>query len=211
MESLDEGLLKAIRENPDEDTARLIAADWLDEHEQPEWAELIRVQIELARMAASEEERTDEYDDKFTQLQSREGELLRGPQGQYLTFLLGVASGFEHDATDGITITRGFPDSIELCATARWLHHGDDTLARLPINRIYLLTTPTVEDREDGVWIIGDHRGLPIREVSQSDGESRVSAVCRARWPGVRFEFSSTRPRSPGAVRRRRLITGAGS
>jgi uncharacterized protein (TIGR02996 family) len=46
----DEGFLRAILEEPDDDTHRLVYADWLDENGQPEHAEFIRVQIELARM-----------------------------------------------------------------------------------------------------------------------------------------------------------------
>lgn len=39
--------LRAIYANPADDGLRLIFADWLDEHEEPERAEFIRVQIEL--------------------------------------------------------------------------------------------------------------------------------------------------------------------
>ena len=42
-------LLVAIRAAPDDDAPRLVYADWLDEHGQPERAEFIRVQCELAR------------------------------------------------------------------------------------------------------------------------------------------------------------------
>src|SRR5262249_54055324 len=42
-------LLKAIIADPDDDTSRLVYADWLDEHDQPNRAEFIRVQIGLAR------------------------------------------------------------------------------------------------------------------------------------------------------------------
>jgi uncharacterized protein (TIGR02996 family) len=44
-----EALLRAVCESPDDDTPRLVFADWLDEHGEPERAEFIRVQIELAR------------------------------------------------------------------------------------------------------------------------------------------------------------------
>jgi len=44
-----DALLAAIRQAPDDDAPRLIYADWLDEHGQPERAEFIRVQIELAQ------------------------------------------------------------------------------------------------------------------------------------------------------------------
>jgi uncharacterized protein (TIGR02996 family) len=43
----EDALLSAIIANPDEDTPRLVYADWLDENGQPERAEFIRVQIEL--------------------------------------------------------------------------------------------------------------------------------------------------------------------
>jgi uncharacterized protein (TIGR02996 family) len=42
--------LAAIIERPDDDVPRLVFADWLDEHGQPERAEFIRVQVELAAL-----------------------------------------------------------------------------------------------------------------------------------------------------------------
>jgi uncharacterized protein (TIGR02996 family) len=42
-------LLAAIRAAPDDDAPRLIYADWLNDHGQPERAEFIRIQCELAR------------------------------------------------------------------------------------------------------------------------------------------------------------------
>jgi uncharacterized protein (TIGR02996 family) len=47
-------LLAAILANPDEDTPRLVYADWLQEHGEPDRAEFIRVQVELARLRAAE-------------------------------------------------------------------------------------------------------------------------------------------------------------
>ena len=46
MTSDGEALLRAICENPQEDTPRLVYADWLDENDQPERAEFIRLQCE---------------------------------------------------------------------------------------------------------------------------------------------------------------------
>jgi uncharacterized protein (TIGR02996 family) len=42
-------LLRAIVADPDDDAVRLIYADWLDEHGEPDRAEFIRGQVELAR------------------------------------------------------------------------------------------------------------------------------------------------------------------
>jgi uncharacterized protein (TIGR02996 family) len=56
-------LLAAIRASPADDAPRLVYADWLDEHGQPQRAEFIRVQCELARADS-------------TALRRREAELL---------------------------------------------------------------------------------------------------------------------------------------
>lgn len=42
-----EALLRTVCENPDDDLPRLVFADWLDEHDEPERAEFIRLQCEL--------------------------------------------------------------------------------------------------------------------------------------------------------------------
>ncbi len=48
--SHDDAFLQAILETPDDDTPRLIYADWLDEHGDPARAEFIRVQCRLAEI-----------------------------------------------------------------------------------------------------------------------------------------------------------------
>jgi uncharacterized protein (TIGR02996 family) len=45
-----DALLRAIAEQPEEDTPRLMYADWLDENDQPDRAEFVRVQVELGRL-----------------------------------------------------------------------------------------------------------------------------------------------------------------
>lgn len=42
-------LYASVLASPQDNTVRLVMADWYDEHEQPERAELIRVGVELAR------------------------------------------------------------------------------------------------------------------------------------------------------------------
>lgn len=43
------GLLQAVCASPDDDTPRLVLADWWEEHGQPDRAEFVRVQCELAK------------------------------------------------------------------------------------------------------------------------------------------------------------------
>ncbi len=52
-----EALLRAVCENPDDDTPRLVFADWLQENGEEERAEFIRFQIELRRPPQDERER----------------------------------------------------------------------------------------------------------------------------------------------------------
>jgi uncharacterized protein (TIGR02996 family) len=66
------GFLKDILANPDDDTPRLVFADWLDENGDPERAEFLRVQCRLARLP--------ERDPGRKALEQRSGELLNGYQ-----------------------------------------------------------------------------------------------------------------------------------
>jgi uncharacterized protein (TIGR02996 family) len=52
-----DALLRAIGEHPEEDTPRLMYADWLEENGQPERADFVRAQVELARPGLSPAER----------------------------------------------------------------------------------------------------------------------------------------------------------
>ena len=50
METDDAALWRAVVATPHDDAPRLIYADWLDEHGQPERAEFVRVQCRLAAL-----------------------------------------------------------------------------------------------------------------------------------------------------------------
>src|SRR5438874_337468 len=44
-------LLRAIRESPDDDAPRLVYADWLEEHGDPDRAAFVRARVRLARLS----------------------------------------------------------------------------------------------------------------------------------------------------------------
>jgi uncharacterized protein (TIGR02996 family) len=71
----DDAFLEAIIESPDDDGLRLIYADWLEEHGQPERAEFIRVQITLATLPADNPRRQE--------LKTRETDLLTRHQAEW--------------------------------------------------------------------------------------------------------------------------------
>jgi uncharacterized protein (TIGR02996 family) len=69
-------LLRGIKDNPADDSCRLILADWLEDHGEPARAEFIRVQVELSRSA---EDATGGAD-----LRAREQELRRRHEAEWL-------------------------------------------------------------------------------------------------------------------------------
>jgi uncharacterized protein (TIGR02996 family) len=94
--------LAAIADRPDDDLPRLVYADWLDENSQPERAEFIRTQIELAKLP--------EHDPRFLPLKARERELLAAHKDAWT--LPGFRDISQH-------FRRGFVETVN--ATAEWL------------------------------------------------------------------------------------------
>jgi uncharacterized protein (TIGR02996 family) len=91
--------LQYICANPDDDTPRLVYADWLEDHGRPERAEVIRVQIELAALPVD--------DPRRPALEAREAELLAAYGAAWLRPLR------EAGATTWI-FRRGFAEAIGL-------------------------------------------------------------------------------------------------
>lgn len=94
--------LAAIADRPDDDLPRLVYADWLDENGQPERAEFIRVQVEMAKLPPS--------DPRLVTLKARERFLLREHKEEWLLpEFRGRSQVFR----------RGFVERVN--ATAEWL------------------------------------------------------------------------------------------
>jgi uncharacterized protein (TIGR02996 family) len=122
-------LLNAIRAAPEDDTARLVYADFLDEEGGPAnaaRAEFIRVQVRLAQF--------DEADPARDALEDRENELLRTHERDWLGPLgAPVAKGLKEWRFE-----RGFVGKVR--ADARTLFsHGAELFDRHPISRVRLV------------------------------------------------------------------------
>jgi uncharacterized protein (TIGR02996 family) len=120
-ETTRDGLLAAIRDNPEDDTPRLILADWFDENAASgadrARAEFIRVQIERARLP--------EADDRQAELEARERRLM-------------IAHGLEwfgKETLSSFTFRRGFPHCYRGDSSAL-IADGEDVLARHPIREL---------------------------------------------------------------------------
>jgi uncharacterized protein (TIGR02996 family) len=118
---IDAAFLQAIREHPDDDTHRLVYADWLDENGNPERAEFIRVQTELARL--------DEFDPRVPALRLREQALRPGQIEAWRAVLGDLILGLEFD--------RGVPTTAILTARA-FLANADRLLRVFPSRGVHL-------------------------------------------------------------------------
>jgi uncharacterized protein (TIGR02996 family) len=119
-----EALYRAVVESPADDAPRLVFADWLEEHGEPERAEFIRVQIELAKRTWQ--------DSGFHKLHARAERLARGKKllwKQYLPELRGVVWD---------TFTRGFVSSARF-RSLYWFHvRIKQVITAAPVHRIWL-------------------------------------------------------------------------
>ncbi len=102
-------LFQAILDNPEDDTPRLVYADWLEENDKTERAEFIRVQCELAKIPGDHPGRM--------RLTMREDELL-AECGE------GWLASFPEWARSHLRFNRGFVGSIR-CVPENW----DDVVA----------------------------------------------------------------------------------
>lgn len=128
----------AILANPDEDTPRLMLADYWDEVGQSEHGELIRVQVALANWPCecdTEEERV--YHDECRckergELRRRERELHTANWSRW--WVVDELKPF---------YTRGFVSRVT-CTWEDWLKHGDAILAAEPVREVTLTTEPAL-------------------------------------------------------------------
>ena len=181
-----EAFVRSIRAHPEDDTARLVAADWRQERGEGERAELIRVQVELwARLNRLGLHYQPE-------LLAREAALLKGDRGD---------GGMWVDAQADVRVLmrRGFAECVR-CRADLWTHSGTRLLRREPVACVWLTTLPEWEWCDpwgqfcQTSYLVGNTPmrlvGREWRYVLSFDGVvSRLRALLAAEWPGVDFEF----------------------
>jgi uncharacterized protein (TIGR02996 family) len=168
-----EAFLEAIREHPDDDAPRLIYADWLEEHGQPERAEFIRVQCERARLP--------EGSPRWWDLECREKQLWETHQAEWFGSLA--------ESVNRSFCRRGFLESIALDAE-RFLAEGPSLFRLEPIRNAELqhvrsvlptlLTSPLLE-RLSGLYLFrfgSEFLGLEeIRRLAESPCLTRLTSL----------------------------------
>jgi uncharacterized protein (TIGR02996 family) len=176
----DEGFLRAILDNPDDDTPRLVYADWLDENGESERAEFIRVQCRLARTGSNDPGRRSLREEK---------DRLRD---QHLAKWLGALA--EDPEYPGYwEFERSFLTEIAL-GPRRYLRHAD-RLARLaPVQHVVLRFADDGDEEEADETVFAGLAACPHLErwvsldlKDQSLGAERLAALAPSpHWAHLR-------------------------
>ncbi|HVK16531.1 MAG TPA: TIGR02996 domain-containing protein [Fimbriiglobus sp.] len=144
-----ENLLRAVVAASADDVPRLVAADWLDEHGQPERAEFIRVQVELARLETAGNGATTAAEALRRKERTFLGPLATHralwaleacPELVRVEFRDRAVASLESMRVAGaerLTFRRGFVEAV-LCPAADWLAHGGEVRARQPVRDVRL-------------------------------------------------------------------------
>lgn len=121
-----DALYRMVLEHPDDDTPRLVYADYVEEYGDPARAAFIRAQVELAKVPewdpawvrARFADKTDGYPENVTP------DPIRLPEG--LSWL-------------GRPYRRGFPCRVHATGVEPLLAHGDDLFALAPVDEVEVL------------------------------------------------------------------------
>lgn len=130
--SEERALLRAIVDAPDDDTVRLVYADWLQEHGRSERAEFIRIECEQAGLLLDSELAPNRWDcPRFWELEDRRRELYDRHAAEWFAPLQKVHRG-------EFSTHRGFPHQIALTAR-KFIDRGAELFRAAPtIDDVYL-------------------------------------------------------------------------
>jgi uncharacterized protein (TIGR02996 family) len=146
-----DALFKDILLQPEEDSYRLIYADWLEENGEPERAEFIRVSMELANCPS------EDITKREVELHKRQERLLTGRPIDWVkefNLIKWVDDGMGNSRSP-YSFKRGFVYKIELPLSS-FLEHAEAIFTHHPITEVVLTDKepyPTT-DYEEGM---GDH------------------------------------------------------
>jgi uncharacterized protein (TIGR02996 family) len=151
-----EAFLRSILDDPDDATARLVFADWLDEQGHAGRAEFIRVQCELDELPEDDPHRRG--------LEARAAVLL----GRNVSAWSGAADGL----ADGVVFRRGFVECVRI-TPARFAEFGGIIRSRVPLREAEFVAPFEPEEANLGVLAQCVHlaplrafrlNALPVRE-----------------------------------------------
>jgi uncharacterized protein (TIGR02996 family) len=178
----DDPFLREISANPEDDTVRLVYADWLEDHGQAERAELIRVQTALAD--------PPEDGDKYRALRAQEAALLDRHGKEWFAPL-------RKRGVRAWVLRRGLVERVTLSAS-RFLEHADPLLALAPIHTVHLTGARPLVGELAKCSSLARLSGLDLsgNKLRKAD----VQALLSPHLAGLRRLDLSDNPLGPGGV-----------
>jgi uncharacterized protein (TIGR02996 family) len=170
-----------VRERPDDDAPRLVYADWLEDNGDPERAEFIRVQIELARIG--------ELDDRAPDLLRRQRELLVRHRDSW--------SKAGRKFTRRVEFERGFVGKMTLAAE-KFLREAERVFAACPLRDLRLLQLDDM-NAVAGSEHLARLRRLDLRDLRLGVGRVRTLATSPHLGGLEELDLSHNRMRATGA------------
>jgi uncharacterized protein (TIGR02996 family) len=187
----DEGFLRAIIAEPEDDALRLVYADWLEDHDRSERARLIRVQCELARLVASDAAVTREH---RATLEAEVGGLLRTHKAAWLAELPycgGVRwQPAPNDDTPGGIFERGFVSLVSADNPSALERDGERAFAAAPVQRLFLVWLGPRAARKFARWPLLtrlrslEARGAEDRSVAELARSPHLTSLRRLKLDG---------------------------
>src|SRR6516164_7800348 len=155
----EEALWQTIHDEPNDNAPRLVFADWLDENGDPERAEFIRGQIQLATIRP--------WEDQFLPLEIRCKELLR-LNSNWLGFLKGSdwIEHYPHDFGRPFLFDRGFPARVQM-EPADFEANQGRLFAYFPIRRVSLRLEKLASETWSPLSTGGLHQLETVRSLAE--------------------------------------------
>lgn len=186
--------IRAILAAPDDDAPMLIFADWLDEHEQPEWAEFIRLSVALVKKFpcgkcqvwstrnCSNKDCGFGIHDRCLQLLLDANFIPTKGLCQYIAL--------RDRESDGAYWWRGFIDGVK-CTAEWWLTNAEELCKCHPIRKVEFTTIPEYDleyDSDDistwtnGYFTVGNWMSVTVRFEDEV-----IADLITKNWPNIEF------------------------
>jgi len=182
-----EAFLRAVCENPDDDTPRLVFADWLQEHGEEERAEFIRVQCEMARLAA-DDERREALVTRARQLQTHFGKRwlkeLPVPNPENIHWVEAP------DWLGGETFDRGFAGLLRVQTAALLAKHANVLFHATPVRRLMIWNIKR-GDKLAKISQLQHLHTIRIRVFSKQAADDLLECPYLDSVPDIRFSFTA--------------------
>jgi uncharacterized protein (TIGR02996 family) len=193
----EDAFVEAISESPDDDTPRLIFADWLEDHGQPERAEFIRLQLELEPI------RFEIDRPRVRELLAREEEMLRLHEEEWLGETVAAVRA-EWAASEpgmyGPFFRRGLPELVALSLYELSEHREDLLEAHPTIRELVVLDVQGCADELARCELPDRITTLEVADwIVEEDLQALLGSPWFSRLKTVRLWYDEGRPWRPRA------------